>query len=74
MWEEFCAIISCDLPKHENLRKTWDELSEKFREKAEIERGKAKLDSLIQQQDEEKALYANEECGKYDLRIYCLLI
>lgn len=39
-----------------------DELSGKFKEKAEIERGKAKLDSLIQQQDKEKALYANEEC------------
>ena len=74
LWQEFSAIISCDLPKHEDLRKTWDDLSGKIKEKAEIERGKAKLDSVIQQQDEEKALYSNEDCGKYDFRISCLLI
>ena len=40
------------------LQKTWDDLSGKTKEKAEIERRKAKLDLIIQQLNEEKALYA----------------
>ena len=40
------------------LQKTWDDLSGKTKEKADIERRKAKLDLIIQQLNEEKALYA----------------
>ena len=53
-----------ELPKLEVLQKTWDNLLVKIERKAEIECGIAKLDSLKQKQDEEKSLYADEECGK----------